>query len=69
MFVPRAKPTAVFIGTLFSGATAALISYSHELFSATISFLWIIPGSFIAGVTVCWLLSVFFFHNEKTRPL
>lgn len=69
MFVPRAKPTAVFIGTLFSGATAALISYSQELFSVTISFLWIIPGSFIAGIAACWLLSVFCFKNEKARPL
>lgn len=69
MFVPRAKPTAVFIGTLFSGVTAALISYSHELFSVTISFLWIIPVSFIAGIAACWLLSVLFFRNEKARPL
>jgi SSS family solute:Na+ symporter len=44
MFVRWAKPTATFIGTLASGISAALISYSQEMFAVNISFLWIIPG-------------------------
>ncbi len=67
MFVKIAKPNAVFLGTLFSGLVAALISYSNELFSMTISFLWIIPGSFIAGVLASWLLCAF--SHEEARPL
>jgi solute:Na+ symporter, SSS family len=69
MFVKSAKPTATFIGTLFSGLVAALISYANELFSVTIPFLWIIPGSFIAGVAACWILGVTVFKQEKATRL
>jgi solute:Na+ symporter, SSS family len=55
MFVARAKPTPTFIGTLFSGLIALLISFSNEILSINISFLWIIPGSFIAGATMSWI--------------
>ena len=58
MFVPKAKPTATFIGTLLSGITAILISFSHEFFGVTISFLWIIPSSFIVGVVISLILSL-----------
>jgi SSS family solute:Na+ symporter len=58
MFVPWAKPTATFIGTLASGIAAILISYSQELFSLNISFLWIIPGSFMVGVIMGSVLSL-----------
>ena len=58
MFVPWAKPTATFIGTLTSGIAAILISYSQEMFSVNISFLWIIPGSFIVGVIIALVLSL-----------
>ncbi|MCM4173510.1 hypothetical protein DHD32_18700 [Arenibacter sp. TNZ] len=58
MFVKKAKPTATFIGTLSSGVAAVLISFSQELFGETISFLWIIPGSFIVGVVISLVLSL-----------
>lgn len=57
MFVKIAKPTATFIGTLSSGVAAVLISFSKELFGESISFLWIIPGSFIVGVVISLVLS------------
>ena len=58
MFVRCAKPKATFIGTIFGSLVAILISFSNELLSISISFLWIIPGSFAAGLAVSWILSV-----------
>tara|TARA_R110000822_G_scaffold168554_2_gene308608 strand:+ start:11794 stop:13257 length:1464 start_codon:yes stop_codon:yes gene_type:complete len=58
MFVQKAKPTATLIGTLLSGVAALFISFSQELFGETISFLWIIPGSFIVGVVISLVLSL-----------
>jgi SSS family solute:Na+ symporter len=58
MFVPKARPNATFIGTLTSGIVAAMISFSQELFSVQIPFLWIIPGSFTIGVVVSIVLSL-----------
>jgi len=57
MFVPFARPTGTFIGTLTAGVAAALISFSQEIFGMTISFLWIIPGSFFVGVVLSMALS------------
>ena len=59
MFVSRARPTATFTGTLAAGLAATLISYSHELFSVNISFLWIIPASFTVGIAISMVLSLF----------
>ena len=58
MFVKWAKPTATFTGTLASGLAALLISYSQEIFSISISFLWIIPGSFAVGILISGILSL-----------
>ncbi len=58
MFISRARPLGTFIGTLLAGVTAALISFSQELFGVPISFLWIIPGSFLVGFVVSYLLSL-----------
>ncbi len=58
MFVPQAKPAGTFIGTLLAGVAATLVSFSQEIFGARISFLWIIPISFVVGVVVSWVLSV-----------
>jgi len=60
MFVRQATPAGTFIGTLTAGIVAALISFSQEFFGSTISFLWIIPGSFLAGVLVSLGLGMFF---------
>jgi len=59
MFVSWARPAGTFAGTLAAGVAAALISFSQELFGITISFLWIIPGSFLVGVVVSMVLSAF----------
>jgi solute:Na+ symporter, SSS family len=65
MFVRKATPAATFIGTLASGIVAVLISFSQELFGITISFLWIIPGSFLVGVIISIVPIVF--SQEKDR--
>ncbi len=65
MFVKKAKATPTFIGTVVSGMTATFISFSQELFSITISFLWIIPASFFAGVVVSYLLSILPFWKPR----
>jgi len=57
MFVKNAKSLPTFVATLLSGLVATLISFSSELFSVTISFLWIIPTSFVIGVFAGVLLS------------
>jgi solute:Na+ symporter, SSS family len=59
MFVRKATPAATFVGTLVSGIVAALISFSQELFGITISFLWIMPGSFLVGVIISIIPIVF----------
>jgi SSS family solute:Na+ symporter len=64
MFVRKAKPMATFIGTFTSAIVAALISFSQELFLITISFLWIIPGSFLVGVIISVVLSVLPFKRN-----
>jgi uncharacterized membrane protein len=58
MFVRKARATPTFTGTIVSALTAAFISFNQELFGLNISFLWIIPGSFLAGVTISYLLSI-----------
>jgi SSS family solute:Na+ symporter len=65
MFVHKAKPTATFIGTLSSGVVAILISFSQEFFGKAISFLWIIPVSFIVGVVISLVLSLWKKSNHK----
>jgi SSS family solute:Na+ symporter len=64
MFVGKAKPMATFIGTLISAIVATLISFSQELFSITISFLWIIPGSFFVGLIISVALSLLAFGKK-----
>ena len=65
MFVRIAKPTATFIGTLLSGVSAIIVSFSQELFGINISFLWIMPISFVVGVVVSYGLSLFPFEESK----
>jgi SSS family solute:Na+ symporter len=65
MFVRKATPAATFIGTLTSGIVATMISFSQELFSITISFLWIIPGSFLAGVIISVVLCALPFGQSR----
>ncbi len=67
MFVPKAKANATFIGTLVSGIVAALISFSQELFSVEVTFLWIIPGSFMIGVVVSIVLSFNFSGQSSPK--
>jgi len=67
MFVRWAKPTATFIGTLSSGLAALLISFSQEIFGVGISFLWIIPGSFLFGVVISIILSMLHFGDHTQR--
>ena len=67
MFMKKATSTATFIGTLFSALVAILISFSNEILSVNISFLWIIPGSFIAGVLVTIISSFIRFKADSNN--
>jgi len=58
MFVRSARPTGTFIGTIISAVVASLVGFSDEIFAISISFLWMIPASFVAGVVVSWVLSL-----------
>jgi SSS family solute:Na+ symporter len=66
MFIRRAKPLATFVGTFLSAIIATLISFSQELFSITISFLWIIPASFFVGVIISIALSILAFGQSRS---
>lgn len=66
MFIRIAKPNATFIGTLSSGIVAIMVSFSQELFSVDISFLWIIPISFFVGVIISIALSLIPIEQSKT---
>ena len=57
--------TARFAGAIvsFLVVAALLISYSQEIFSINISFLWIIPGSFAVGILISSILSIWP-HNQ-----
>jgi SSS family solute:Na+ symporter len=65
MFIRIVKPKATFIGTVLSAVSALLISFSYEIFGLSISFLWIIPGSFLVGAIISIGLSILPF--EKVR--
>ena len=54
---------ATLAGTLISAVAAALISFSQELFSIAISFLWIIPVSFLVGIVIGVVFSVIPFRE------
>ena len=66
LFVRRASEVGTFIGTLASVAAAVLIGFSAEFFGKGISFVWIMPGSFVAGVLVSMILS--FLWPNKGKP-
>ena len=65
MFVRIAKPNATFIGTLLSGVAAFMVSFSQELLGINISFLWIMPISFVVGVTISVALSMLPFEESR----
>ncbi len=63
MFIRIAKPKATFIGTTLSAVSAILVSFSNEIFGTGISFLWIIPLSFLVGAVVSIGLSLLPFEK------
>ena len=65
MFVRMAKPNATFIGTFLSGVSAFMVSFSNELFGINISFLWIMPISFVVGVVISYGLSLLPFEEIR----
>ena len=66
LFVRRSSEVGTFIGTLASVAAAVLIGFSAEFFGKGVSFVWIMPGSFVAGVLVSMILS--FLWPNKNKP-
>jgi len=66
LFVRRASEIGTFVGTLASVAVAVLIGFSSEFFGKSVSFVWIMPSSFVAGVLVSMILS--FLWPNKGKP-
>ena len=66
LFVRRATEFGTFVGTLASVTVAVMVSFSTEIFARPISFLWIMPVSFVAGVLVSTLLSLLW-PNKRNR--
>lgn len=67
LFVPWASPAGAWLGLLASIATAVAIAYSRDLgLNLGISFVWMMPCSLLAGVTVGTLASAL---TRPTRPL
>jgi len=60
MFVPWATPFGAWVGTLTGMAVALVVGFSEEIFpgSGGISFLWIMPDSFLAGTLAGLLASL-----------
>jgi SSS family solute:Na+ symporter len=67
LFVRRATEFGTFAGTIASVIAAVLIGFSAEFFGKGISFVWIMPGSFVAGVLVGMIFS--FLWPNKNKPL
>ena len=66
MFVKSSHERSVFWGTVLSALTAALISFSQEIFNVKLPFLWITPGAFIVGICASWLFN--YIMPRKKRP-
>ena len=65
MFIKKASSNATFIGTFLSGVSAVMVGFSNELFNINISFLWIIPISFVIGITISIVLSYLNFNQDR----
>lgn len=52
LFIPRASIFGTFLGMSASVVASALISFSAEIFGKSVSFLWILPASFLVGISV-----------------
>lgn len=66
MFVRWATSFATFAGTLASVIAATLIGFSTELFGKEIPFIWIMPISFVVGVSVSMVLSLLLPNRGKS---
>jgi len=59
MFIPRATVFGTWVGTVSSTAFAVVVSFWENIFgSQGPSFLYVLPGSFVAGVVVAILFSL-----------
>ena len=68
IFVPWANTSGTWIGSLAGITTAVLIAFWKDLFGVQgISFLWIMPGSFMISVIV-GVLASFFFGGRRDTP-
>lgn len=61
LFVPWANPIGAWLGLIASIATAVSIAYSEDLgLNLGISFIWMMPSSLVAGISIGCLASALF---------
>ncbi len=67
LFIKSANERATFIGTLAAVLASSLISFSLEIFGTAVSFLWMIPVSFVVGVGSSLVLGWIFNKKNNDR--
>lgn len=66
LLLKRSNAVSVLIGFSVSVAVSIFIGFSKQMFGfQSISFIWIIPASFVAGFVVTWIISLFHAKNEE----
>lgn len=65
LFIKRATEAGTFVGTLASVTVATFIAFSAEIFGKGISFVWIMPGSFVFGALASIILSCLWSGKTK----
>lgn len=66
MLFRRVGKQAAFLGFVLAMAVSMLLCFGGEWFGSSISFLWIVPIPFLAGLACAGLLG-FVFHHENGR--
>ena len=60
LLIKRSNAFSVLIGFAISVGVSLFISFSQQLFGfQSISFIWIMPASFVVGFVFTWILSIF----------
>lgn len=66
LLLKRANAFAVLVGFAVSVCISIFISFSQQIFGfQSISFVWIMPASFIVGFAVTWVISIFGGNTEE----
>lgn len=66
LLIKRSNAFSVLVGFAISVVVSIFIGFSKQLFGfQSISFIWIIPASFVTGFVFTWILSIFWGNGEE----